>query len=205
MLDQKAIKHTVLAHLSLNNSLVFASCQSNLKLKINYTDCTRRPTLHVHTGPTQFKTILADEHIAFSDDSSLTSATITPTSLTSQPRDQQTQKQFKLILKHDSTPNITVRFILLLKTDFYKLFISFETLFILQHSANCDNNSGTDLGRCKGFSRTPKIKMKKLRHDKTLTWPQNTGNPISQGLKLFRGWRPLDPPRQGTTFGDPYL
>lgn len=129
-----------LANLNLNNSLVFASRQSNLKIKK-----TNTVQGSLHTGPTQFKTILADEHIAFSDDSLLTSATITPTSLTSQPTNQQTQTQFKLILKHDSTPNFTVTFILLLK-DFHKLFIYFETLFILQHLVNCENNSGTELG-----------------------------------------------------------
>lgn len=67
-----------LANLNLNNSLVFASRQSNLKIKK-----TNTVQGSLHTGPTQFKTILADEHIAFSDDSLLTSATITPTSLTS--------------------------------------------------------------------------------------------------------------------------
>ena len=76
------MKYTVmyLAYLSLNNSLVSSICLEAVKFK-NKKNNTIQGSLH--TGPTQFKTISADEHIAFSDDSLLTSATITPTSLTS--------------------------------------------------------------------------------------------------------------------------
>ena len=103
------------------------------------------------------------------------------------------QWQTTSLISSDST----IHFLILAPREIHP---EFKTFFLHRFSFYIikTTGAGADLGDGARGSRSNPPEFKKMRHYNTLTWPQNTGNPISEDLNFKKirmtRPRPLPPP-----------